>query len=631
MPGNQENNEESIKENSYNNIEPKQEEVGDLSSKENPNSEKEVSNSIKIEEQSNQEIEEHQEKVLPQNVEKKDIKAHSYNNRKLLYILLPIFTIAALLLGIFIGTRGNKASISFGGNSRDFQSVRDQLADKLAPAMYTVKSEYVDDLDIDSLINMALKGMMNSLDPHSLYISPDELQKVNEDLIGEFSGVGVSFIVYEDSIAIVDVIKGGPAEKVGLLRGDRILTANGVKLTGKGITSDSVYKTLRGKAGSKVDMNIYRPEAKKNLNISLIRGAVPMKSVDAFYMMDDGKTGYVKISSFSSSTYSETFNALKKLASKGASEFVLDLRGNPGGYMDQAILIANEFLPAGRKIVYTEARRKENEMNVSADGTGRFQKNKIAVIIDENSASASEILAGAIQDNDRGVIVGRRSFGKGLVQNQFEDVGGGALRLTVARYFTPSGRSIQKEYSLGDHNAYTEDLISRYTHGELFNADSIKLDKSKIFKTVSGRNVYGGGGIMPDVFVPEDTSSYTPYFIKAMNGGHLMNFGFKIADSYRPLLKNVKTEEQLFRIIPNSNRLLTAFADYAEEKGLPAAWYYINSSADMIVNKIKAFIARDIISDNLFYKLYNADDTTIKRAVEALRDKSLPNEPVMRR
>lgn len=298
--------------------------------------------------------------------------------------------------------------------------------------------------------------------------------------------------------------------------------------------------------------------------------------------------------------------------------------------MDQAVMIANEFLPVGRGIVYTKARRKENEMNILADGTGAFQKSKVAVIIDENSASASEIIAGAFQDNDRGVIVGRRSFGKGLVQNQFDIAGGGALRLTVARYFTPSGRSIQKDYKLGDKDSYSEDLLSRYSHGELFNADSIKLDKTKLFKTVGGRSVYGGGGIMPDIFVPEDTSSYTPYYIDAMNSGLIMNFAFKIADTYRPLLKNVRTEEQLFRIVPDDSRLLSAFVEYAEENGLPGAWFYINMSRDMIVNKIKAFIARDILNDNLFFKYYNLDDTTLMRAIEALDDESLPTEPQMR-
>lgn len=547
-----------------------------------------------------------------------------------LAIGLPVIAVICLVTGLAIGTRYNASRHFMSQEDWQKQLVSQKIAEKLSPAIYTVQTEYVDELPLDTLMEMALDGMMNSLDPHSLFIPARELDAVNEELAGEFSGVGVSFIIYQDTIAVVEAIKGGPAYKVGISKGDRILSADGKPLAGVNITSDDVFKALRGKQGSKVKLKVKNASTGRVSDMTLTRGAVPVKSVDAFYMLDDGKTGYVKISSFSANTYEETYAALNELRLKGARDFIFDLRGNPGGFMDQAVLLANEFLPAGSGIVYTKARRKENEMDMKADGTGIFQKSKVAVVIDENSASASEILAGAIQDNDRGVIVGRRSYGKGLVQNQYDNIGGGALRLTVARYYTPSGRSIQKEYRLGEHQAYSEDLLSRYNHGELFNADSIKLDKTKLFKTVGGRSVYGGGGIMPDIFVPEDTSSYTPYYVKAMNSGLIMNFAFKIADSYRPLLRNVKTEEQLFRIIPDDSRLLTAFAEYAEENGLPAAWYYLNLSGTMIVNKIKAFVARDILDDNLFYKMFNLDDTTLRRAREALDEGKLPSEPRMR-
>lgn len=546
-----------------------------------------------------------------------------------LAIGLPVVAVVCLVLGLAIGSHKSVSGIFMSKEARDQEAVNQAIVEKLGPAIYTVQSEYVDELPLDTLLDMALDGMMNSLDPHSLYISASDVDKVNEELEGEFSGVGISFIIYNDSIAVVDVIKGGPASKVGVQRGDRIVSADGKSLTGKDITSETVYNTLRGKKGSKVMLKVKRPGSDRLLTIPVTRSGVPVSSVEASYILDDGKTGYIKLSSFTTSTYSETINALNKLRAAGAEDFIFDLRANPGGFMDQAVMIANEFLPVGRGIVYTKARRKENEMNILADGTGAFQKSKVAVIIDENSASASEIIAGAFQDNDRGVIVGRRSFGKGLVQNQFDIAGGGALRLTVARYFTPSGRSIQKDYKLGDKDSYSEDLLSRYSHGELFNADSIKLDKTKLFKTVGGRSVYGGGGIMPDIFVPEDTSSYTPYYVDAMNSGLIMNFSFKIADTYRPLLKNVRTEEQLFRIVPDDSRLLSAFVEYAEENGLPGAWFYINMSRDMIVNKIKAFIARDILNDNLFFKYYNLDDTTLMRAIEALDDESLPTEPQM--
>ena len=543
----------------------------------------------------------------------------------------PIIALLFLVLGFFVGYYKS----NYDNRKSEEEIVKDKLnraiIEKLGPTLYTVMNEYVDEIPLDSLIDMTIRGLMDSLDPHSLYIPEAELQKVNEDLEGEFSGVGISFILHNDSIAVVDVIKGGPAENVGILRGDRIVVANGVRLTGKEMTSDSVFKTLRGKQGSEVLLKVFRPSTSKEFDVKVTRGAVPVSSVEAYYIMDDGKTGYIKISSFTATTYRETMNALAKLRREGAKDFIFDLRGNPGGFMDQAVLIANEFLPLGSRIVYTEARKKESEVDMFADGTGAFQNSGIAVVIDENSASASEILAGAIQDNDRGVIVGRRSFGKGLVQNQFENIGKGALRLTVARYFTPSGRSIQKDYKMGEHDSYSEDILSRYSNGEFFNADSIKLDKSKQFETVGGRIVYGGGGIMPDVFVPEDTSKYTPYFIKAMNSGMISDFAFKIADSYRPLLKNVKTEEHLFRVIPSDTKLLNAFVDFASEKGLPAAWYYINLSSEQILNKIKAFIARDIMSDNLFYKMFNLNDNTLKKALDALKEPTLPSEPQMRK
>lgn len=571
---------------------------------------------------------------IPENNDKdcnKLLQSKLLGTRLWLAIGLPVIAVICLVIGLALGSR-----YSFSGqfmSQKDWERalVNKKVAEKLSPAIYTIQTEYVDEMPLDTLIEKALDGMMNSLDPHSLYIHANELNAVNEELAGEFSGVGISFILYQDTIAVVDAIKGGPAYNVGIEKGDRILSADGKMLVGKKMTSDIVYKTLRGKQGSKVKLCVKKSRTGELRYFTVTRGAVPVESVSAYYMLDDDKTGYVKISSFSANTFSETFAALNKLRADGASDFIFDLRGNPGGFMDQAVLLINEFLPAGRGIVYTKARRKENEMNVKADGTGTFQKSKVAVIIDENSASASEIFAGAIQDNDRGVIVGRRSYGKGLVQNQYDNIGGGALRLTVARYYTPSGRSIQKEYTLGDRLGYSEDLLSRYTHGELFNADSIKLDKNKLFKTIGGRNVYGGGGIMPDIFVPEDTSSYTPYYVDAMNSGMIMNFSFKIADSYRPLLRNVKTEAQLFRIVPDDDKLLSAFTEYAEENGLPAAWYYVNISGNMIVNKIKAFIARDILNDNLFYKMFNLDDITLQRAYDALKSGKLPSEPQVRK
>lgn len=547
-----------------------------------------------------------------------------FSTRLWLWIGLPIIAIAALAFGIVLGRNTN---IFVSKEQQQLDSVKNIVGERLGNVIFTVQKEYVDAMPVDSLIEKALSGMMSSLDPHSTYISAKDLDKVNEELSGAFSGVGVSFILHDDSIAVVEAIPGGPAAKVGIERGDRIISADNKPLTGDSITSETVYSTLRGKAGSVVKLKVKKASNGKLKSINVTRGAVPVNSVEAAYMLDDGKTGYIKISTFSSNTYAETLTELNRLSNHGATDFIIDLRANAGGFMDQAILLANEFLPAGSGIVYTIARKEENKMNVHADGTGRFKNSKIAVLIDESSASASEIFAGAIQDNDRGPVVGRRSFGKGLVQNQFENIGGGALRLTVARYYTPSGRSIQKDYVLGNSDSYNNDIIERYNHGELFNADSIKFDKTKLFKTVGGRNVYGGGGIMPDYFVPEDTSSYTPYYIKAMSKGLVSDYAFALADKYRPLTKNVKSEAQLYRIIPSDDTLLNGFTQYAEERGLPSAWYYINISRTMLINKIKAFISRDLLDDNLFYKWYNRDDRTLQKALEALKRKSLPTEP----
>ena len=361
-------------------------------------------------------------------------------------------------------------------------------------------------MDSKQLADLTLTSLLASLDPHSEYIPKESLQAVNEDLDGTFSGVGISFQIVNDTVTVVEAITGGPAEKLGIVAGDRIISANGKKLTGTDITNEDVFKNLRGKKGTKVKLEIKRLNSPKTASYDVTRSDIPVNSVDASYIIEGTHTGYMKLSKFTRNTYMEFLNALLDLDSKGMDKLVLDLRGNPGGYMEQAILIANEFLPGGRKIVYTKSRTEENKLDAVADGTGSHQDIPLAVIINEYSASASEIIAGAIQDNDRGIVVGRRSFGKGLVQNQTMLPDSSAIRLTVARYYTPSGRSIQKEYKIGETIDYERDILDRYNHGEFFHLDSVKLDKSKRYKTVGGRTVHGGGGIMPDIFVPEDTT-----------------------------------------------------------------------------------------------------------------------------
>ena len=370
-------------------------------------------------------------------------------------------------------------------------------------------------------------------------------------------------------------------------------------------------------------LEIKRQSSKQPLTFDVIRGDIPVNSVDCKYMVDD-EVGYLRVTKFARNTYMEFFNALNDLKAEGAKKFIIDLRGNTGGFMDQAIYMANEFLPAGRMIVYTKGRRPENETLAMSDGRGSFKDVEITVLTNEGSASASEIFAGAIQDNDRGLVVGRRSFGKGLVQNQTELPDSSAIRLTVARYYTPSGRSIQKEYLRGDKDKYDLDIIDRYSHGEFYNADSIKLDKSKIFTTSNGRMVYGGGGIMPDIFVPEDTTGYTSYYVNVMNKGLIQKFALSVADKYRSMLDDVKSTDRLLKVLPRDNTLLENFVSFAVKNGVPARWYYINQSRGLLLNQIKAMIARDVLGYSSFIELLNRDDKAMNRAYDALKNGESP-------
>lgn len=530
--------------------------------------------------------------------------------RNLGLVALPILLALGLVGGIFIGKYITRRTLSV-------------EEEKLRTVLRLIENEYVDQIDIDSLIESSLSQLLTSLDPHSAYIPSSELTAVNEDLQGSFSGVGVSFQVVSDSVRVVEVIAGGPAEKVGILPGDRIVSADGINLTGPEITSDSVFNNLRGAKGSKVQLQIKRSSSPKELQFDVIRGDIPVNSVDCSYLLSDD-TGYLRVIKFSRNTYMEFFNALNDLKAAGAKKFVIDLRGNTGGFMDQAIYMANEFLPAGRMIVYTKGRRAANETMAISDGRGNFLDSEITVLTNEGSASASEIFAGAIQDNDRGLVIGRRTFGKGLVQNQTELPDSSALRLTVARYYTPSGRSIQKEYTRGDIGKYDLDIADRFSHGEFYNADSIKLDKSKIFTTSNGRTVYGGGGIMPDVFVPEDTTGYTSYYISVMNKGLIQKFAYSVADRYRVMLDGVNSLDRLLKVLPRDNTLLENFVSFAVKNGVPARWYYINQSRGLLLNQIKAMIARDVLGYPAFIRLLNEDDKAVKKALELLESGKSP-------
>ncbi len=530
--------------------------------------------------------------------------------RNISSIVLPLAIAAGVIGGVFIGK---------------YEAVRrlSPQQEKMQTILGLIHTQYVDDIDVDSLMESAIPDLLSSLDPHSAYIPKSELTATNEELEGAFGGVGVSFQILSDTVKVIEVVPGGPAELVGLQPGDMILEADGHKLYGDKLTNQEVFKRLRGKEGTKVSLKVKRKGSSKNLTFDIIRDKIPEYSVDSKYMISDN-IGYIRVSKFARTTYNEFFNALVELRKKGAAKFVLDFRGNSGGFMDQAIYMANEFLPAGKMIVYTKGRRPENESFAISDGNGQFQDVEITVLTNEFSASASEIFAGAIQDNDRGLVIGRRSFGKGLVQNPIVLPDSSGMRLTVARYYTPSGRCIQKEYKRGRDGKYELDILDRYNHGEFYSQDSVKMDKSKIFKTPNGRTVYGGGGIMPDIFVPEDTTGFTSYYLEALNRGLIQRFAGEFAENYRPLLKGKTSLDDLERIMPRDNMLLNNFVSFAAANGLPARWYYINKSRSLLLNQLKAVIARDLIGFNSFLEILNQRDTTVKRAVDILNDGKSP-------
>jgi len=519
-------------------------------------------------------------------------------------VALPSLLALGIVAGIFIGKYITRRTLS-------------NEEEKLRTVLRLIEHEYVDKIDVDSLIESSLPDLLTSLDPHSAYIPSTELQAVNDDLEGSFSGVGISFQIVNDTVRVVEVIAGGPAEKVGILTGDRIIKADTVPLTGSEISTKDVFDNLRGPKGSKVELLVKRANAKKPVVFDVVRNDIPVNSVDCSYMVNDS-TGYLRVTKFARNTYNEFFTALNDLKAQGAGKYIVDLRGNTGGFMDQAIYMANEFLPAGRMIVYTKGRRPENETMAISDGGGNFKNSEIVVLTNEYSASASEIFAGAIQDNDRGLVIGRRSFGKGLVQNQTELPDSSAIRLTVARYYTPSGRCIQKEYSRGRDGKYDLDIVDRFSHGEFYNADSVKLDKSKIFSTSNGRTVYGGGGIMPDLFVPEDTTGYTSYYINVVNNGLIQKFAYSVADRYRDMTGDVKSIERLLKVLPRDNTLLDNFVSFAVKNGVPARWYYINQSKKLLLEQIKATIARDVLGYPAFIEMLNQSDPAVRKAIETL-------------
>ena len=496
---------------------------------------------------------------------------------------------------------------------------------KIDALLRIIEQKYVDTVDIDQIVEQTLPKVLAELDPHSVYIPAKDVEESNQELKGSFSGIGIQFMIRTDTIYVSNVIPGGPAEKVGLMAGDRIVTIDDSLYVGKKINNDGAMKRLKGPKGSEVRLGIKRHGEPELLPYTIVRGNIPVKSVDASYLIDD-RWSYIKINKFGETTYPEMLISLAKGIQQGAEGVIVDLRGNTGGYMGAAIQMVNEFLPKGEMIVYTEGENSPR-YEEHANGGGSCQKMPIVVLTDETSASASEIFAGAIQDNDRGTIIGRRTFGKGLVQQPIEFDDGSAIRLTIARYYTPSGRCIQKPYTNGNNAEYELDLINRYEHGEFFTQDSIKQDESTAYRTKNGRTVYGGGGIMPDIFVPQDTAGYTSYYATVAKRGYFTQFPFEYTDKNRQTLSAYTTMEELHTYLSKQD-LLEEFVQYASTKGVKRRNNLIRQSRTLMEEILYGNIIYNMLGMEEYVKYLNLTDPVVLKAVEVLqKGESRPQAP----
>lgn len=537
------------------------------------------------------------------------------NNTRFIPFLLAICLIAGIAIGTFYANH-------FSGNKL---GIINTSSNKLNALLRIIDDQYVDTVNMGELVEEAMPQILSELDPHSSYIPAKDLEAVNADLKGSFSGIGIQFTIQNDTIHVNSVIQGGPSEKVGLMAGDRIVEVDDSAFVGKIVTNSEAMKRLKGEKGSKVKLGVYRPGEKDLLHFTVIRGNIPVKSIDAAYMINE-KVGYIKVNKFGETTYPELLIALAKLNQKNCEGLIVDLRGNTGGYMAAAIQMVNEFLPNNRLIVYTQGRKSPRE-DYNSNGTGSNQKMPLVVLVDEGSASASEIFAGAIQDNDRGTIVGRRSFGKGLVQQPIEFSDGSAIRLTIARYYTPSGRCIQKPYEKGKESEYELDLLTRYEHGEFFSADSIKQDETEVYHTRLGRPVYGGGGIMPDIFVPQDTTGMTSYFRMAANRGLIIRYTFDYTDQNRSTLQKYDTPEKMEAYLKGQN-LLNKFAAWAEKKGLKSRNNLMMKSRRLFEMSLYGNIIYNMLGMEAYVEYLNESDKTVLKAVEILeKGESFPQAP----
>ena len=523
--------------------------------------------------------------------------------------LMPFLMALCVVIGILIGTfyanhfSGNRLNIINSGSNR------------LNNLLHIIDDQYVDAVNLDSLVDKAIPQILSDLDPHSVYISAKDVQQATDDLKGSFSGIGVEFVIREDTIHIQGIIKDGPAERAGLLAGDKIISVDDKPFVGKIVTNEEAMHRLKGKKGTKVKVGVVRYGHKAVKTFTITRDDIPQKSVSAAYMIDDS-TGYIKIKNFGENTYPEMLVALAELSQEQFSNLIIDLRDNTGGYLTAATQMINEFLPGNRLIVYTEG-RKSPRQEYKSDGRGTYQTIPLVVLINESSASASEIFAGAMQDNDRATIIGRRSFGKGLVQKQIGFNDGSMIRLTVARYYTPSGRCIQKPYQAGDEKGYEEDLVARYKHGEFFSQDSIK-HTGPAYHTRNGRVVYGGGGITPDIFVPEDTLGVTSYYRMASMSGLILQYAFVYTDDNRLKLNNF-TEMMALAEYLDKQDLVDQFATYADKHGLQRRNLMIRKSHHLLQRYLYSRVIYNIMDEDDWIQYLNLDDNVVKKALEVFR------------
>ena len=530
---------------------------------------------------------------------------------------MPLLLALCVIVGILIGTfyanhfSGNRLNIINSGSNR------------LNNLLHVIDDQYVDSVNMNDLVEKAIPQILAELDPHSVYISAKDVQTATDDLKGSFSGVGIEFVIRKDTIHIQNVIEGGPAESAGLLAGDKIVSVDDKPFVGKEVTNEEAMRRLKGPRGTKVKIGVLRYRQKDVKYYTVTRDDITTSSISATYMLDKN-TGYIKIKNFGENTWGEVLSSLARLEAEGFENLVIDLRDNSGGYMTSAIQIADEFLPRDCRIVYTEG-RKQPRQEFKSTGKGSYQHIPLVVLINEGSASASEIFAGAIQDNDRGTVIGRRSFGKGLVQQQMDFADGGLIRLTIARYYTPSGRCIQKPYADGKDKDYEEELLLRYQHGEYFSQDSIK-HTGPAYHTRIGRTVYGGGGITPDIFVPEDTTNITSYYKEAAISGLILQYAFEYTDENRDKMKPMKSMSALLSYLRRQN-LVEHFATYAEKNGLQRRNLMIQKSHSLLDKYINSRIIYNMLDEQAWMEYLNVDDPTILKALQVFKEgKAFPSK-----